>query len=231
MNLENNLIIKNDSRIAADPSLMITISEEVLLLILDYDNGCTNYDLSPSAVQGMMAGAILLDLCEQERVAIDNGSLVIVNPALTGYSFLDRVLSWIGKSAIRHSVDDWAGRLISEAKTIQQELSELLVDRGILVRRSGGRYLVMGSHRACSRHGEPFRDIRRRMAGILLCQEKPAARDMMIINLATQHGLWNDLVDDSVMNVMAPRIEYIAKGDVVGRSVTGLIQSGLQSRA
>ncbi|MYB33965.1 MAG: GPP34 family phosphoprotein [Gammaproteobacteria bacterium] len=209
---------------------MITISEEVLLLILHYDNGCANYDLSPRSVRGMMASAIMLDLCEQKRIKVDNGSLFIINPATTGYPFLDRALSWIGKNAIRHDTSDWVDNLCAEADAIQQELSELLVDRGILVHRSGGRYFVMGSHHFILEDGVHFRDIRRRIAGILLCEEAPSTRDMMIINLTSVYGLWNDLVDDSVMDVMTPRIEDIARVDMTGRSVTNLIQAGLQFR-
>ncbi|MCY4149652.1 MAG: GPP34 family phosphoprotein [Gammaproteobacteria bacterium] len=230
MKTETNRGIVADVGLVADKSFMITISEEVLLLILHYDNGCANYDLSPRTVRGMMAGAILLDLCEQNRIKIDNGSLVIINPATTGYPFLDRALSWIGKNAIRHNVDDWIGRLFAEADAIQRELSGLLVERGILVHRSGGRYFVMGSRHFVSSNGVHFRDIRRRIAGILLCEETPSVRDMMIINLTSVYGLWNDLVDDSVMNVMTPRIEDIARVDMTGRSVADLIRADLQLR-
>lgn len=219
---------ENSRGVVADKSFMITISEEVLLLILHYDNGCANYALSPRTVRGMMVGAIMLDLCEQNRITVDSGSLFIVNPATTGYPFLDRALSWIGKNAIRHDANDWVDRLFTEADAIQQELSGLLVDRGILVHRSGGRYFVMGSQHFISGDGVHFRDIRRRIAGILLCEETPSTRDMMIINLTSVYGLWNDLVDDSVMDVMTPRIEDITRIDVTGRSVTDLIQSGLQ---
>ncbi len=230
MKTETNRRMVTDAESVVDKSPMITISEEVLLLILHYDNGCANYDLSPRTVRGMMAGAILLDLCEQKRIKIDNGSLIIINPATTGYPFLDHALSWIGKNAIRHDADDWVGRLFAEADDIQQELSALLVDRGILFHRSEGRYFVMGSHHFVSGNGEHFRDIRRRIAGILLCKETPSARDMMIINLTSMHGLWNDLVDDSVMDVMTPRIEDIVRVDMTGRSVTDLIQAALQLR-
>ena len=231
MNKETNLRMIADADPLSDKSFMITISEEVLLLILHYDNGCANYHLSPRSVRGMMAGAIMLDLCEQNRIRIDNGNLLIVNPATTGYSFLDRALSWTGKNAIRHDVNDWVDRLFAGADAIQQELSELLVERGILVHRSGGRYFVMGSHHFVSGDGVHFRDIRRRIAGILLCEETPSARDMMIINLTSVYGLWNDLVDDSVMDVMTPRIEDIARVDRTGRAVTDLIQEGLHLSA
>jgi len=228
MKNEANLKVTDDSSPVVDESFMITISEEVLLLILHYDNGCANYDLSPRAVHGMMAGAILLDLCEQNRIKVDNGSLVIINPCPTEYTFLNRALSWIGKNAIRHDAADWLSRLFSQADTIQQELSDLLVARGILAHRSGGRYFVMGSHHFTTKDGKSFRDIRRWVAGILLCEEKPTYRDTMIINLASECGLWNDLVDDSAMGVITSRIDDIVRVDMIGRSVADLIQTGLE---
>ncbi|MCY4051170.1 MAG: GPP34 family phosphoprotein [Gammaproteobacteria bacterium] len=228
MNKEANLRVENDTSPVADQSFMITISEEVLLLIFHYDNGCANYELSPRSVRGMIACALLLDLCEQNRVKIDQGSLVIINPAPTGYSFLDCVLSRVGKNAIRYDANDWISHLYTDADAIQNELTELLVNRGILAHRSGGRYFVMGSHNFTSNNGRPSRDVRRRIAGILLCEETPTPRDMMIINLISVYGLWNDLVDETVMNVITPRIDDIVRGDMISRSVINLIESGLR---
>lgn len=227
MNREINQNMTDNLNMVVDEFPMITISEEVFLLILDYDNGCTSYELSPSVMRGMIAGAILLDLSEQNRIEIDNDSLIVINPAPTGYPVLDYTMSWIGKKAIKHHVDNWISRFSKEAEVIQQKLLELLVERGILSHCYGDRYFVMGSRHFISRHGVPFRDVRRRIAGILLCRETPTPRDRMIIHLASECGLWNDLIDDSAMDVLSSRIQDIGRIDMIGRSVTSLVHAGL----
>lgn len=229
MNTKRNLEVAHDSTWTADKSLMMTISEEVLLLILDYDHGCANYELSPRVVCGMIAGAILLDLCEQGRIEVDSENLTLVDPGSSGDPVLDRALSWVGKNGIRHRVGDWVDSFAEEAEAVQQELLDRLVDRGILVHSVNDRYFVMGSRHFMTQDGVPFRDVRRRIAGILLNHEMPTVRDTMIIHLAAECGLWNDLIDESVMSVLGPRIENVARLDLIGRSVAGFVNPGLHA--
>ncbi len=202
---------------------MLTISEEVLLLTLDYDTGRTSYALTGHDVCVAIGGAVLMDLALADRVDTDVTHLFVVNPEPVGEVALDRVLNRIVADGERRPIDHWVGVLADDGEAVQTSLADRLVERGIAARDRFGRLLVMGSLRVSSPDGTPYRDVRRRLAGVLMNDEIPDPRDVMIISLVDACALWRGLVDDSELERLRPRIGQVAKLDLIGNSVARVI--------
>ena len=77
----------------------------------------------------------------------------------------------------------------------------------------------MGSPGDAADNARPFRDVRRRLAGVLMADDIPDPRDIMIISLADACALWRGLIDEPGRSRLAPRIERIVKMDLIGQAV------------
>ena len=202
---------------------MLTISEEVLLLALDYDTGRISYALPGDDVRVALGGAVLMDLALAHRVDTDLRHLFVVNPEPVGKAFLDRVLHRIVADGGQRSLDHWVGALADDGEDVRKGIEDSLVERGVVARDMYDRLLVMGTHRVSAPDGSPYRDVRRRLAGVLMNEEIPDPRDAMIISLVETCALWRGLVDDSELARLRPRITQITNMDLIGHSVARVI--------
>ncbi len=81
----------------------------------------------------------------------------------------------------------------------------------------------MGGHHLVDADGQPYRDVRRRLAGELMDEEIPEPRDIMIISLVDMCMLWPVLIDEVRFELLAPRIGQIARMDLIGQAVTRVV--------
>ena len=68
---------------------MLTFAEEILLLMLDDEDG-TFLPTRTSAVEYVLAGAVLLDLAFANRIDTDERQLLVIDSTPTGNPMLDR---------------------------------------------------------------------------------------------------------------------------------------------
>ena len=78
---------------------MLTITEEIHLLVLDYDTGWPNPELPRHAIDTALGGALLMDLALNDRIDTDVGKLFVVN----------QDLGWATRSRLGTSADQCGG--------------------------------------------------------------------------------------------------------------------------
>ena len=74
---------------------MITISEEILLLLLDYDSGVMNGRIANHCSANALSGGILMDLALENRIDTDPDELYMIDSAPVGEPALDDALARI----------------------------------------------------------------------------------------------------------------------------------------
>jgi len=202
---------------------MITISEEILLLVMDYDTGRLNAELPRRCVRAALGGAVLMDLADRNRVDTDLHRLFVVSPEPLREPVLDRALARIVRETERRPADHWVGVLADDHEVLRSLLADRLVTRGIALRDRFERLLVVGSPRDAI-NGEALpRDVRRRIAGVLLSDEIPDPRDIMIISLVDSCSLWRGLIDEAGLVRFAPKIRQIARMDLIAQAVARVV--------
>ena len=204
---------------------MLTIGEEVLLLALDYDTGRFSRVFPERHVNAALGGAVLMDLSLLDRIDTDPHRLFVVDPSPVGEPALDHAMSRITAEDEPQATDHWVNALVDDGEALRGQLVDRLVDRGVLVRDRYGRLLVMAAHGHAASDGAPYRDVRRRLAGVLMNDEMPDPRDVMIISLAETCELWNGLVDDAALPCLAPRIRDLAQLDLIGQAVARVLDA------
>ena len=112
----------------------------------------------------------------------------------------------------------------SEYEALLEQVTDQLGGRGILVRGQYDRIWIMGTHRYRTEDGQPLRDVRQRIAGVLMNDEIPTPRDVMIMSLADACGLWSSLIHaPETLARYEPWIKQIARMDLSDQAVTQAI--------
>ena len=213
---------------------MLTFAEEILLLLLDDENGAF-VPVSESVVGCALAGAVLMDLAFANKIDTDPAQLVVIDTAPTGNPMLDRVLARIADRARTETGagDAEAGAkdtkawietlLVDESPVIRQSALDCLVERGILERREEKFLWVFRSRRYPTIDGRAEREVKLRVTGVLLSDEIPAPRDVALICLVDACGILRLILAAREVERTAPRIAQLRKMDLIGREVAGAI--------
>lgn len=206
---------------------MLTISEEILLLMLDDETGWLSVALPGDRIRAAIGGAVLMDLALVDRVDTDLDHLFLVSPDPVGEPVLDHALKRIAAEGERRSVDHWVDAFTNGHEAVRSLIDDRLVARGVVSRDRYNRLLVMGGHHLVDADGHPYRHVRRRLAGELMNEEIPDPRDIMIISLVDTCMLWPGLIDEFRYELLAPRIRQIARLDLIGQAVARVVSRKL----
>lgn len=197
---------------------MLTVPEEFLLLSHDEKSG--SFVAMPDLLWNVaLAGAALMDLALRNRIDTDLKQLIIVDKSPTGEKDLDLVLSRLTQDDKARTTVEWLDQLRRDGPEIYDLAVARLIERGIL-RKQEGRFLwVFSTRRYPLIEGKELQEVKLRIATLLLSDELPDPRDVVIIALAQSCGLLNRVFSATELKTMQPRIEQLAKLDLVGQAM------------
>lgn len=200
---------------------MLTFTEEVLLLLGDEQG--TFLPVRQYALECALAGAVLLDLAFADRIDTDLDSLVVIDPAPTGTSFLDRVLAKIVGRKDTSDTQTWI-RAISEndVEAIREAALTTLVTKGVLAKREERFLRLLGSVRYPTIDVRAGEQIKKRLADVL-SDDIPDARDVALLSLVDACDILPDLFPDRELKAERAKIAQLRKLDLIGREVAGTV--------
>lgn len=206
---------------------MLTFPEEILLLLLDDEDGAF-VPVGESVIGCALAGAVLMDLAFANRIDTDPERLVVLDRAPTDNATLDRVLARIAEDprteAGTGDAKGWIETLTAEeSPAIRQEALDRLVARGILERQEEKFLWVFRSRRYPTVDGRAEREVKLRLMEVLLSDEIPAPRDVALICLVDACGILRYILADREVESVGPRVEQLRKMDLIGRKVADAI--------
>ena len=196
----------------------LTLVEEIVLLSLNDETGA-HLPLPPSALGYGLAGAILSDLIMAERIAVDEGSVKILNSQTTNNPLLDPWLQRMVDEPYVHSIHYWISAIADEKRDIESSVLDHLIERGILIRKDKKILWVVGLRRYPTIHNEERIEVRTRLQRLIFSDEKPDHFDSTLISLLDGCYLLPSVLPDSELLERSERIDEIAKSDPVGREV------------
>ena len=112
---------------------MLTVAEEMLLLVLDDTSGTfiTEPDIN---INYALAGAVLADLALKGRIEADPDKLFVLDPKPTGDAVQDAVLARIAEADEVQDTAYWVAEIGQRGDEVREHLLSRLVERGILKR-------------------------------------------------------------------------------------------------
>ncbi len=198
---------------------MLRFSEEIMLLLLD-DKGGRFIDVPTLSLEYALAGAVLMDLAIEGRIDTDPERLFVVDPTPLGDDLLDPALARIVQSEDGHDTRYWIKEVAGQAEAIREGSLDRLVDRGILHREEDRFMWVLRTRRYPIDDYQAVREVKLRIMGVILSDDIPDARDIIIISLADVCRIFEGLMSGRELKAAAPRIEQVRQMDLIGREVS-----------
>jgi hypothetical protein len=205
---------------------MLSFVEETTLLLLDDESG-EFVDMPVSGFGTVIAGAALMDLAMHDRVDTDLEKLTVVNKAPTGDPILDDALAQLSQKP-----EDAEGMRILEAidrvalrsQDYAAEALKRLTASGIL-REDSGRFLWMfRTRRYPVIDDREEQEVKARLRQILLTDEIPDPRDVVLICLVAACELMELILTPEELTAAEPRIEQLRKMDLIGQAVAKAVR-------
>jgi hypothetical protein len=201
---------------------MLTFAEEILLLMLDDDG--VFLPTRGGAVEYILAGAVLMDLAFANRIDNDLEHLTCLDPTPTGNPILDQALAHIANSSQPKDPRGWIETLAGQDTTeIRQQALASLIERGILESQDKKFLWVFRARRYPTIDGRVEREVRLRIADVLLSDDIPDPRDVAMICLVDASGFLRDIFSARELERATPRIEQLRKMDLIGHEVGSVI--------
>ena len=201
---------------------MLTCAEELLLLAHDEKSG-QFANLQDLLMNTALAGAVLMDLALANRLDTDLNSLVLLDRSPTGEKLLDFALTSVGTLPKKTTTLDALDVLRKQGDELERLGIARLIERGILKEVEGRILWVFESRRYPLIDGKELREVKRRIADLLLSDEIPDPRDIVIIALAQSCGLLGRVFSESELSSAQDRIDQIAKMDLIGQAMTDMM--------
>ncbi len=200
---------------------MLRFAEEIILLMLHDDNG--KFAHVPSwSMDRAMAGAVLMDLALENRIDTDPENLILVDATPVGDSLLDPTLAEI-EAGEQRDARYWVEQTAKKGEQIREEALSRLVDAGILERQEDRVLWVFRSRRYPVVDGKVEREVKLRIMEVLLSDQIPEPRDVVIIALADACGIFRELLPKRELQQAADRIEQVRKLDLIGQAMAETI--------
>lgn len=208
---------------AGRPQSELSIIEEILLLELDDASGRFSSipDLSRNYA---ISGAVLMDLALRDRIDSDLEGLMVVDTTPTGDDILDPVLSELAKSPEKQAARHWINEFALDAQRIRERALTRLVGRGVLKEEAGKFLWIFGTRRYPAIDGKEMKEVKLRILGVLLNDDIPDPRDIVLICLADAYKLFDSILSQKELDRAADRIALVRKMDLVGQAVTRAVK-------
>jgi Golgi phosphoprotein 3 len=202
---------------------VLSFVEEILLLLLDDTEG-QFVEIPVAAFNVVVAGAALMDLALRNRIDSDLEHLLVIDPTPTGDEILDRVLAQAAAALEELGVTEWVDRIAGDAEAYKRLALDRLVARGIL-RAVGSRWLwVFRTRRYPVVDNREPREVKARLRELVLGDEIPDARDIVLICLVDACLLFGLVLRPGELQAAAPRIEQLRKMDLIGQAVATAVR-------
>lgn len=205
---------------------MLGFVEETTLLLLDDQSG-EFVDMPVSGFGTVIAGAALMDLAMHNRVDTDLEKLTVVDKAPTGDAILDDALALLGQEDAGGEgmrILDAIDRVARKSQDYAAEALKRLTANGIL-REDSGRFLwVFHTRRYPVIDDREEREVKARLRQVLLTDEIPDPRDVVLICLVAACELMELILTPDELAKAEPRIEQLRKMDLIGQAVAKAVR-------
>jgi Golgi phosphoprotein 3 len=197
---------------------MLGFVEEIVLLQLDEHGKLIELPLSAADV--VLAGAALMELALRNKVDTDANRFYIVDREPTGDEILDDALGALTADGDDTTTSGAIERISLNARRYRDLALRRLVEKGVL-REEEGRFLwVFHTRRYPVIDDTEQREVRARLRQLILTDEIPDPRDVVLLCLIDACGLLGLVLSLDEIAARRQRIEQLTRLDLIGQAMT-----------
>ena len=202
---------------------MLRFAEELLLLILDNDDGDIVASMPSQSLNTLLAGALLMDLALENRIDNDLERVILVDATPVGDDLLDPVLADIAADTETRAIDYWLKRTATLGYEIREKALNRLVERGVVESDESNMFFLSSRVRRSRRYpvidGSVTEEVQFRIMRLLFSDDIPDPRDIVIVSLAAAGDLFRRILSQEELADARERIDLISGMDLIGQSV------------
>jgi Golgi phosphoprotein 3 (GPP34) len=203
----------------------LLLAEEIFLLAHNDESGKANGTL---ALDNGLAGALLLDLAAEELVTADGKALTAV-AGTASHPLLALAHAELLHSDKHRTAQHWVNRLPTALKPLRSQVGQSLAERGVLTEQ---RRKVLGLFPTTSWpevDPAPERELRHRLAGVLVGDADPDPHTALLISLLSPLGLVRGLVDKEHRKHAETRAKDIARDCASATATSAAVSRSVQA--
>ena len=202
---------------------MLTLAEDIILLLLDDDTGkLSSIDLM--TLNYAMAGAVLMDLALRNKIDNDLESLIVADSTPTGLQMLDTYLDKISSENKENNTRYWLTELSNYGEDIVDSALNMLVEKKILKTEEKKILWVIGTRVYPMIDDKEEKEVKRRIIDLLMSDEIPTPQDVVLVSLMDTCSLFTTILSSKEVERLSSRIEQIRKLDLIGQEVTKVLE-------
>ncbi len=173
--------------------MKLSIAEGLMLIALDDDEGRLLAAAEHSIDKGLIASCIL-ELALSKKLSFSGGKIVVNDNSGTGNKILDHILKGIGQGG--DQVTNTIDKLAPGFDHIQEEVIELLVQRGILSVESTKLLFIPISERMDNANYAFEQEIRDVLKAVVLKGQKPSPAVVVLISMINNCKILEEVFPD-----------------------------------
>ena len=201
---------------------MLSFAEELILLALDDKKG--NFlTMSLMSFESALAGSILMELALENKIDTDLEHLILINDSETGDPVYDEVIEMIKQYPDNKNALYWVKEIRNRFTNLRELLTKRLVENGILEEKKKKILGLFPQKRYPVLNNAEEMTVKNRIRQIVLSDEIPEPRDIVIISLIKSCGLVDQIFSSQEIKKASERIYQISKMDLIGQSVSKAI--------
>ena len=203
---------------------MFNLVEELLLLVMDEDNGEAT-GIPARTLGYALAGAALLELALQSRIDTGLETLEVTDPSPLHDDLLDPILAEIvevsGES--QRNPEFWVRRVAERSEELRSRALERLAAAGVVEADETGFFslsrLVARTRRYPATGVQHEQEVWLRVVHAIFSDDIPNTRDVVIISLANACDVFQQMLLPEEYAEARERIELISRLELLSRSV------------
>ena len=192
---------------------MLGLVEEAMLLLLR-DEGGSFVRMPTVSMRLAIAGAVLVELADANRIDTDQQHLFLLDASPTGDELLDPTLAEIAAAERQHA-RYWIDHVAERADVIRAGALGRLIGRGILTERDQRFLWVFHTRRYPAASGGPCQAVRWRVVEVLRSGRAPDPRDVLLICLADACGIFRRMLSRRELARLRPRIKRAVERNLI----------------
>ncbi len=196
----------------------LTIPEEIYLLTLKEDGEQLSF--INRRWDFVLAGAILMDLALHRRIDTDLDKVIPDNTEPTNDYILDMVLKDIAYSRDKNKISYWLKEIRNKTDIIKDALITSLIRKGVLKVENQRLLWFFHTRKYPVVDDTEITEVRERVRQIVLSDEIPDFRDIVIISLINNGEMFDLIFTKQEQEKYNQRIEQLSKMDLVGQAIS-----------
>ena len=180
---------------------MLSFPEEIVLLLLDETRG-EFVPLPESVFAIVMGGAALMDLALHNRIDSDLEKLMVVDRTPLGDDILDDALAVLAKETGDLDITEALYDVALAAEDYRARALKRLIAHGILNEESGRFLWVFRTRRYPVIDNTEQQEVRARLRQVVLTDEIPDPRDIVLICLVDACALLGFVLSDDELDAL-----------------------------